>query len=176
MAILDNEICTEFPWWDDLNPMWCEMPKYTTHLLLNSGASATQLTSDLECLTSNSIHPTDEIDTAPAVPLEDNEFVDGQDQETEESPGEVEPWNSEFSVDYQDVTSPTVDSPIPPCSTGSPSATHMLTMRSTKEKTPAPPGVKLLGPKSLQACPHQKCTDAIAEFSEATQLDQLQTQ
>jgi hypothetical protein len=87
-----DEIHTDFPWWDDLNPMWHKMPKYATHLISNSGASANQLTSDLECLASNSMHQTDDIDGVPAELLEDIEFVEGWDQETEESLGEVGPW------------------------------------------------------------------------------------
>jgi len=91
-----DEIRADFPWWDDLNPMWREMPKYATHLISNSGAGADQFTRNLEQLnSSNSMHATDDLDggSAPVEPSEGFGIGEDQDQEeTKENQAEVIPW------------------------------------------------------------------------------------
>ena len=86
----------------------------------------------------------------------------------------VEYKDFEFSSEYQDASSPTVDTPVlrPLTMEASPAVAYTPTMRSAKDKA----GVELLGPKALQARPRQKRADPIAKFSEATRVDQAQTQ
>ena len=84
----------------------------------------------------------------------------------------------EFMSDYQDASSPAVDvvisRPLGPLVSVPPAVAYAPTVKSMRDK--ATPGVELLGPKSLQARPRQKRADPIAKFSEATRVDQEQTQ
>ncbi|KAF9513923.1 hypothetical protein BS47DRAFT_1362140 [Hydnum rufescens UP504] len=93
-----NEICKDFPWWDQLNPLWCEMPRYTTHLITNSASGVAKLWADLEelVLTPSAV---DTINDVPANDIPDFEPLPislGEDSENEDQTcQDVDQWHME---------------------------------------------------------------------------------
>jgi len=43
-----EEICTKFPWFEDLDGMWQELPKHSVNLLSNSAIGVTKLVMDFD--------------------------------------------------------------------------------------------------------------------------------
>ncbi|KAF9506693.1 hypothetical protein BS47DRAFT_1367204 [Hydnum rufescens UP504] len=146
-----DEIRKDFPWWDQLNPLWCEIPRYTTHLITNSASRAAKLSADIEELVST----LSAIDTLNDVPA--NDIPD------------FEPLPISLGEDSKNEDQAQGESPL---------STYKVVLKRAQIASKSIVSVKaeeILGTKSLQPHPRSKWPDPIAEFSEATHADQEQT-